>query len=77
MVHSLTEIQRRGKKRELDQPLWSWSRTTTWRRVVAVMKQADIAAGLTVFPRTCGSTDHTDTDPSPLKRCCCRTYVHR
>jgi integrase len=45
MVHGLTEIQRRGRKRELDQPLWSWSRTTAWRRVVAVMKQADITAG--------------------------------
>ena len=45
MVHGLTEIQRRGSRRELDQPLWSWSRTTAWRRVVAVMKQADIAAG--------------------------------
>ena len=45
MVHGLTEIQRRRRKRELDQPRWSWSRTTAWRRVVAVMKQADIAAG--------------------------------
>jgi integrase/recombinase XerD len=45
MVHGLTEIQRRGRRRELDQPLWSWSRTTAWRRVIAVMKQADIAAG--------------------------------
>jgi integrase/recombinase XerD len=41
----LKEIQRRASKRDLDQPLWSWSRTTAWRRVVAVMKQADIAAG--------------------------------
>ena len=45
MVHGLQEIQRRGRRRELDQPLWSWSRTTAWRRVVAVMKQADIAQG--------------------------------
>ena len=45
MVHGLTEIQRRGRRRELDQPLWPWSRTTAWRRVVAVMKQADIAEG--------------------------------
>jgi integrase len=44
MVHGRTEIQRRGRRRELDQPLWSWSRTTAWRRVVAVIKQADIAA---------------------------------
>ena len=45
MVHGLKEIQRRASGRALDQPLWSWSRTTAWRRVVAVMKHADIAAG--------------------------------
>jgi integrase/recombinase XerD len=45
MVHGLKEIQRRASRRALDQPLWSWSRTTAWRRVVAVMKQADISAG--------------------------------
>ena len=45
MVHGLKEIQRRGRRHELDRPLWSWSRTTAWRRVVAVMKEADIAAG--------------------------------
>jgi integrase len=45
MVHGLKEIQRRARRRDLDQPLWAWSRTTAWRRVVAVMKQADIAAG--------------------------------
>jgi integrase len=45
MVHGLKEIQRRARMRALDQPLWSWSRTTAWRRVVAVMQQADIAAG--------------------------------
>jgi integrase/recombinase XerD len=45
MVHGLKEIQRRGRRHELDQPLWSWSRTTAWRRVVAVMQQADITAG--------------------------------
>jgi len=45
MVHGLKEIQRRNSRRELDQSLWSWFRTTAWRRVVAVMKQADIAEG--------------------------------
>jgi integrase len=45
MVHGLSEIQRRGRRRELDQPLWVWSRTTAWRRVVAIMKQAGIAEG--------------------------------
>jgi integrase/recombinase XerD len=45
MVHGLREIQRRGRRRELDQPLWAWSRTTAWRRVVAVMQQADISEG--------------------------------
>jgi integrase/recombinase XerD len=53
MVHGLKEIQRRGRRRELDQPLWSWSRTTAWRRVVAVMKQADISRVPTVSPRAC------------------------
>src|SRR5262245_33800109 len=45
MVHGLKEIQRRSRRHALDQPLWSWSRTTAWRRVVTVMKQADITAG--------------------------------
>jgi integrase len=45
MVHGLSEIQRRGRRRELDQSLWVWSRTTAWRRVVAIMKQAGIAEG--------------------------------
>ena len=45
LVHGIREIQQRGKKSELDQPLWPWSRTTAWRRVVAVMKQAGIADG--------------------------------
>ena len=45
MVHGLKEIQRRASRRELDQPLWSWSRTTAWRRVVAVMKQAATSEG--------------------------------
>jgi integrase/recombinase XerD len=45
MVHGLKEIQRRNRRRELDQPLWSWSRTTAWRRVVAVMKNAEISEG--------------------------------
>jgi integrase len=45
LVHGLKEIQHRARWHELDQPLWSWSRTTAWRRVVAVMKEADIAAG--------------------------------
>jgi integrase/recombinase XerD len=45
MGHGLKEVQRRGRRRALDQPLWSWSRTTAWRRVVAVMTQADISEG--------------------------------
>ena len=45
MVHGLIAIQRRHRRRERAQPLWSWSRTTAWRRVVAVMTQADITAG--------------------------------
>jgi hypothetical protein len=38
MVHGLKEIQRRASRGALDQPLWSWSRTTAWRRMVAVMR---------------------------------------
>jgi integrase/recombinase XerD len=45
MVRGLTEIQRCGRRYELEQPLWPWSRPTTWRWVVAVMKQANISEG--------------------------------
>ena len=45
IVHSLTAIQRRHRRRIRAQPLWSWSRTTAWQRVVAVMTQANITAG--------------------------------
>jgi integrase/recombinase XerD len=45
LVHGLKKIQRRGRRRDLDQPLWPWSHTTAWRRVVAVMQQAHIVAG--------------------------------
>jgi integrase/recombinase XerD len=60
MVHGLREIQRRGRRRELDQPLWAWSRTTAWRRVVAVMQQADISEG----PRSQGAAPR-------LRHSCC------
>ena len=45
MVHDIKAIQRRGKKRALDEPLWSWSRTTAWRRVTSVMEKAGIMDG--------------------------------
>ena len=35
-----------------DQPLWSWSLTTAWRRVVAVMKQAEISEGPHRVPKS-------------------------
>jgi integrase len=45
MVHGLREIQRRGKKRELNQRLWPWGRTTAWRYITSVMAQAGIMEG--------------------------------
>ena len=45
MVHGLKEIQRRGKKQELDRRLWPWGRTTAWRHVTSVMKQSGIMEG--------------------------------
>jgi integrase len=45
MVHGLREIQKRGNKRDLERPLWPWSRSTAWRRIVSVMKDAGIMEG--------------------------------
>ena len=70
MVHGLQDIQRRGRRHALDQPLWSWSRTTAWRRVVAVMQQADIAAGPHRVPKGLrhGYALHALTKGVPLHR---------
>lgn len=45
MVHGLREIQKRGKKKDLEWPLWPWSRSTAYRRIVSVMEKAGIAEG--------------------------------
>ena len=45
MVHGLREIQKRGKKPDLERPLWPWSRSTAWRRIVSVMAKAGIREG--------------------------------
>ncbi len=41
MVHSLRTVQKRPDRGK-GIPLWAWSRTTAWRRVVEVMKVAKI-----------------------------------
>ncbi len=45
MVHGLTEALRRRRGTERTSPLWSWSRSTAFRRVKAVMTAAGIADG--------------------------------
>jgi len=42
LVHGIRQVQKDGKDRELDRPLWGFSRMTGWRRVVEVMQAADI-----------------------------------
>lgn len=44
MVFGIREIQKRGKK-ELDAPLWPWSRVHAWRLIKGVMVAADIPDG--------------------------------
>lgn len=44
-VFGIREIQKRGKRKELDAPLWPWSRVHAWRLVKGVMDAADIAEG--------------------------------
>ena len=44
LVHAVRDAQRRGKG-HADRKLWPWDRTTAWRRVIEVMKAADIAEG--------------------------------
>ncbi len=39
------ELQTRQKTTELDTPLWDYSRTTAWRRVVSAMKKAGMTEG--------------------------------
>ena len=39
------ELQTRQKTAGLDTPLWDYSRTTAWRRVVSAMKKAGMTEG--------------------------------
>ena len=43
LVHGLKELYRR--KKNLEQPLWNWSRMTGYRKVMAVMEAAGIQEG--------------------------------
>ena len=45
MVHGLRERQTRSEGPLLDAPLWAWSRTTGYRRVIEVMAAAGIEDG--------------------------------
>jgi integrase/recombinase XerD len=38
LVHDVRQLQRRGRAQGVQ--LWPWSRTTAWRRVAAVMREA-------------------------------------
>jgi integrase len=41
LVHDVRQLQRRGRARGVR--LWAFSRTTAWRRVMAVMREAGLA----------------------------------
>lgn len=45
MVHGLTEAAQRKDGTILDQPLWSFSRTTAWRIITRLMEEAEIGPG--------------------------------
>ena len=45
MVHGLDEALKSNKRSIRNKPLWSWSRMTAWRKVLAMMDQAEIADG--------------------------------
>ncbi len=45
MVHGLTEAGQRKDRTILDQPLWSFSRTTAWRIITRLMEEAEIGPG--------------------------------
>src|SRR3984893_3624001 len=41
MVHGIREIQKKGRAR-INHRLWSWSRMTAWRKMVALIRAAGI-----------------------------------
>jgi integrase/recombinase XerD len=45
MVFGIREIQKRGQKKEMDEPLWSWSRIHAWRLIKSIMDKANITEG--------------------------------
>lgn len=51
MVHGIREAHGRGKAELLDAPLWTWERTTAWRRVKEVMVAAGITDGAHRTPK--------------------------
>ncbi len=51
MVHAIKDAQNGQKKAVLDQPLWDWSRTTSWRRVKEVMDFSGIQPGPHLCPK--------------------------
>ena len=51
MVHNIRDAQNKLDKQDIDQPIWSWSRTTAWRRVKEVMDSAKIQDGPHLCPK--------------------------
>jgi integrase len=50
-VFGIREIQKRGKRDEIDAPLWPWSRVHAWRLVKGIMNDAEIAEGPQKTPK--------------------------
>lgn len=50
MVHGIREAQQKTRK-EHDQPIWNWSRSTAFRRTKEVMRAADLAEGPHLTPK--------------------------
>jgi integrase/recombinase XerD len=50
LVHNIRE-QQADKRRRKSKPLWNWSRTTGWRYVLAVVRQAGIKDGPHCSPK--------------------------
>lgn len=50
MVHSIREIQKKGRARINDR-LWTWSRMTAWRKMAALIKEAGVKDGPHASPK--------------------------
>lgn len=55
LVFGIREIQRRGQQKQLDAPLWPWTRVHAWRLVTGVMIAAGIPDGPHRTPRACAT----------------------